>query len=155
MKPHNSDVGVSHSTSLVALQEPVLSRLPFATWPASRLQVPHTAAITLISLYFQRYLRNCISFHITAWREEHPVLPEMLRDFQVCFQSHVTLQITKRSTNVVVLVIHLNVFLLFAASSCELSNAQIECWKTRTLCICEAFPQSGFFCGASDGLNKL
>ena len=46
-------------------------------------------------------------------------------------------------------------FLLYASSSCELSNHQFECWKTRTLCIYEAFPQSGFFCAASDRLNDL
>ena len=46
-------------------------------------------------------------------------------------------------------------FLLYASSSCELSNHQFECWNTRTLCICEAFPQSGFFCAASERLNKL
>ena len=46
-------------------------------------------------------------------------------------------------------------FLLNVGSSCELSNCQLEHWKTRKLCICEVFLQSGSFCVASDCLCEL
>ena len=46
-------------------------------------------------------------------------------------------------------------FLLCASSSRELLFDQLEYWKTRTLCICEAFPQSGFFCASSERLIEL
>ena len=46
-------------------------------------------------------------------------------------------------------------FPLCGSSSCDLSNEQFDCLKTRMLCICEAFLQSGFFCGSSDGLIQL
>ena len=37
---------------------------------------------------------------------------------------------------------------LYASSSCGLSSYRNHCWKTRTLCICKASPQSGSFCAA-------
>ena len=45
------------------------------------------------------------------------------------------------------------VFLLCEFPSHELSTDRFEWMKTRTLCICEAFPQSGSFCAASDRLK--
>ena len=60
-----TDVGVTHSSSLVARQKAVLGHLPFATWVTSRLQLHFTAAITCISLGFLQYLLG-ISFHISA-----------------------------------------------------------------------------------------
>ena len=61
-----TDVGVTHSQSLVARQEAVLGRCAFATWVGARLQVQFAAAVTWISLNFQRYLPIGISFHITV-----------------------------------------------------------------------------------------
>ena len=61
-----TDVGVTHSSSSVARQEAVLGRCAFATWVGARLQVQFAAAVTWISLNFQRYLPIGISFHITV-----------------------------------------------------------------------------------------
>ena len=67
---------------------------------------------------------------------------------------NVTLQMTRRSASIVALVtLERKAFLQCASSSCALSIHQFEWTKTRTLCICEAFPQSGSFYASSNGLN--